>query len=179
MIYDSKEELYFSWYLDELKEAKYIQNYEPQPESYVLSPPVFYEYTKQLKTKPKLIVKKLAREHIYSPDFKIWWSQRAHSIFFHNIECNANLKAISFIANGQKSIIEIKPVFDQNNMTRLFTINQKWMYQKHGIYVQKIIPVKLFEQTFTPEKYLLTDKTNKLRKLKYQPRSLNEFLSQK
>lgn len=177
--FDSKEELYFSWYLDELKKAGYIQIYESQPESYVLSPPIYFEYNKRLKTKTKTIVKKLAQEHIYSPDFSIWWSQRARGIFFYNIEYRSDLKAIPFVANNQESVVEIKPIFDQNNMTRLFTINQKWVYQKYSTYIQKIIPVKLFERTFTPQKYLLTDKTNKQRKLKYQPRTLNDFISQK
>lgn len=178
-VFDSKEELYFSFYLDELYKAGYISAYEPQPESYVLSPPIFFKYTKQLKTKTKQIVKKLTREHIYSPDFKILWTEKAYNVFSRNIDCNADLKAIPFITNCQKSIIEIKPIFDQNNMTRLFTINAKWMYQRHGIYVQKIIPVKLFEATFTPRKYLLTDKTNRPRKLKYQPKTLNDFISQR
>jgi len=175
--FDSDEEWYFSFYLDELYEAGYISEYELYPDSYILSDAVFYEYEKQLKTKTKMIVKKLMREHIYSPDFRIIWADKARGVFFDSIYGQTNLLKVPFITISDNiSIVEIKPVFDQNNMTRLFITNQKWMYHKLGIYVQKIVPVKLFEQTFTPKRYLLTDKSGKPRKLKYQPRSLETFV---
>lgn len=179
-VFDSKEELYFSWYLDELYEAHYILSYESQPRNLILSMPVFHNRTKQLKTKTKKITKTLLREHGYIADFKIEWIRdKSHCLFYHNITCNADLNKIPFIANNHDSIIEIKPAFSRFNMDRVFSLNQRWLYQRHGIYVQKIIPVKLFEATFTPRKYRLTDKTNKQRKLKYQPKSFNDFISQK
>jgi len=181
--YDSNEELYFSWYLDELYEAGYISEYEWQPKQYVLSEAISYEYDKHLKTKTKTIIKKLMQGHIYSPDYKINWNKNARGFFFLSISDQLCLKNIPFIAqetedgwNNYMSIVEVKPAFDRNNMTRLFTINQKWMYQKHGMYVQKIIPVKLFERTFTPKRYLQTDRSGKPRKLKYKPKSLEEYL---
>lgn len=183
MIFDSKEELYFSWYLDELKDAGYIEKYESQPESYVLSAPLFYEYDKHLKTKTKTIVKKLMQEHIYTADFKIVWSEKARNIFFNTEANRVDLTKAPFIAadGNAVSIVEIKPLFDQNNMTRLFTINQKWLCQRHGIYAQKIIVDKkngkgLFAETFTPIRYLLTDKSLKPRKLKYTPKILTEYI---
>lgn len=178
--FDSAEEKYFSWYLDELKDTGYIENYEAQPESYVLSEPAFYNHAKQLKTKTKLIVKKLIREHIYTADFRIVWAEKARGLFFNKLIDPIDLSKVPFVSNYYSvSTVEIKPAFDQNNMTRLFAINQKWMYQKQGVYVQKIVPVKLFEKTFTPKKYLTTDKSGKPRKLKYKPTSLEEFLCQK
>ena len=180
MNYDSQEELYFSWYLDELKEVGYIENYEAQPESYVLSEPAFYEYDKRLKTKTKTVVKKLIREHIYTADFRIAWAEKARGLFFNKLIDRVDLSKIPFVSNYYfTSTIEIKPTFDQNNMTRLFTINQKWMYQKQGVYVQKIVPVKLFSETFTPKRYLLTNKSLKPRKLKYTPETLEQFICQK
>ena len=119
--------------------------------------------------------------HVYSPDFSIAWAEKARKIFFNVCGSKVDLYKSPFITDifySHISIIEVKPVFDQNNMTRLFTINQKWMYQLHGVYVQKVVPVKLFEKTFTPKKYLLTDKSGKPRKLKYKPTSLEEFLCQ-
>ena len=183
MKYDSKEELYFSWYLRELQEANYIYHIEYQPASYHLSLPQTHCFVKPLKTKTKIVSVTLLRKHIYTPDFRVLWEQKARGLFFNNHDDEVDLRKIPFITNPTSNslsngLIEIKPVFDQNNMTRLFAINQKWLYHQHDIYIQKIIPVKLFEATFTPQKYLLTDKTNKQRKLKYQPKTLNEFLSQ-
>jgi hypothetical protein len=76
-------------------------------------------------------------------------------------------------------LIEIKPIFDQNNMTRLAIINQKWVMEKHGLFVNIVIPDKLFENTFTPKRYLRCDASSKERKLKFSNvKSLDEFLNQ-
>ena len=125
-----------------------------------------------------MIVKKLIREHIYTPDFLILWNEKARGVFFNNLLDRVTLSKIPFTVKGlcDKSIIEIKPAFDQNNMTRLFTINQKWLLEGIGVYCQKIIPVKLFSKTFTPVRYLKTDKTNKKRKLHYIPKALKEYV---
>jgi len=185
MEFDSNEEKYFSWYLDELKEAGFVEKYEAQPESYVLAEPVSYSYNKYLKTKVKHIGKALIQKHIYTADFKIYWAYKARGIFFYNILDEKDLTKIPFVTvHSNYTLIEIKPCFDRNNMTRLFTINQKWLYKEHSIYAEKIIVDKkngkgLFPDTFTPAGYLLTDKTNKPRKLKYEPRSLNQYLALK
>ena len=73
--------------------------------------------------------------------------------------------------------LEIKPKFDQNNMTRLFKINQKWVFDKHGLFVDLVIPETLFEKTFTPKDYLTTP-TGKQRKLNYKPKSCQEWLQE-
>lgn len=180
--YDSNEEKYFSWYLDELYEAGYIREYQVQPGSFILSEPILYEYEKKLKTKTKHCVKKLMQGHIYTADFRISWSEKARGIFFDSICGQTNLKIPFIVKYIPISIIEIKPAFDRNNMTRLFTVNQKWVYQKYGTYVQRVTVDKkngkgLFPETFTPAKYLLTDKTRKPRKLKYEPRTLAEYVT--
>jgi hypothetical protein len=36
----------------------------------------------------------------------------------------------------------------------------------------------IFKKTFTPERYLLTDKSFKPRKIKYATRSIKEFITQ-
>lgn len=182
MEYDSDEELYFSWWLDELKETGYVHSYESQPESYVLTPPVFYEYDKHLKTKTNVVVKKLLQEHIYTADAQIWWYEKARGLFFNIVADRVDLRKVPFIAsNMHTSIVEIKAGFSKYNMGRTFSLNQKWMMQTHGIYVNKIIisnKTGLFKDTFTPARYLLTDKTNKPRKLYYTPRTLQEYESE-
>jgi len=111
MVYDSKEELYFSWYLSELKDAGYIEKYESQPESYVLSPPLFFEYDKHFKTKTKTIVKKLMREHFYTADFRIVWAKKARNVFFNTEADRVDLTKVPFVASDGNavSIVEIKP----------------------------------------------------------------------
>ena len=199
--YDSPEELYVSWYLDELVEAGYVLKYDYQPTPYRLSPRGTYIWGKELKTKTKRTESTLLHEHIYTPDFKITWDGIARSIFVKNVDMfwrtiatpsdayvcketpfwvrNTSFMDGSFLESLQplfESILEVKPLFDRNNMTRLFTINQKWVYDKYGVYVQKIIPQKLFKDTFTPMKYLLTDSGKQKRKLIFAPKTLEEYV---
>ena len=157
--YDSKEEIYFSWYLDELFEAGYIDEYCRQPEPFSLFDPVKYNWIKPLKTKKKEMTTTLMRAHSYRADFQIFWLfNNAKGLFF---DIN-KLTAGPFFAKYGISFIDVKPSFDQHNMTRLFHINQKWVHQRFGVYVQKIVPQKLFKATFTPNRYLYTDKSAKL-----------------
>ena len=73
--YKNKEELYFSYYLDELKKAKLIKNYTYEEETFELSPKVEFDYQKitQLKTKLKIEDKSktLFQPCTYNPDFII------------------------------------------------------------------------------------------------------------
>ena len=175
--YDSPEELYVSWYLDELGEAEYLWSYDFQPVSFNLSLDVRYEWQQIMKTKTKSMSSALLQKHVYTPDFKVHWADKSIGLFIKSIKfVTINKSAPFWINNSGESIWEVKPSFDRNNMTRLFTINQKWVYDKYGIYVQKIIPWKLFAETFTPEKYLLTDSGKQKRKLIFTPRTLEEYV---
>jgi len=180
--YDSPEEAYVSWYLDELVEAGYVEDYVPQPKSFTLSEKGSFAWEKVLKTKSKRMSSTLIQGHIYTPDFLIDWDREANGLFFKNLLFAGENSKYAMFANRRDgplvyyTYIEVKSIFDRNNMTRLFTINQKWMYDKYGIYVQKVIPQKLFEQTFTPERYLLTDMGKQKRKLTFTPRTLGEYI---
>ena len=200
----SKEELWISYYLDELKRSGLVTEWKYEPHSYALSEPLLYQWIKQLPTKQTIQESALIRGHEYTPDFLIRWDKRAHHVLFNTIGDGINLKSVAFIANqtSNVSLIDVKPAFDMNNMTRLFTINKKWMLQKYGIFVQKIIPVKetkhyhkvgngkkakpvfshstwsgIFPNTFTPDRYLFTDVSNKPRKINYKPISLRDYIA--
>lgn len=139
------------------QEAGFISGYESQPESFVLSDPFFYLFDKKLKTKTRRVSQKFIPEHLYTADFKLEWAEKARGIFFNGFADSVNLKKIPFIAKNRICHIEVKPDFDVHNMQREFSINQKWVFQKHGIYVQKVIPSCkrgfLFAKTFTPKKF--------------------------
>jgi ribosomal protein S8 len=186
--FDSTEELMFSHYLDELYEAGYIESWEHHPESFILCPPVFYECDKQLKTKTKVLVKKFMAKHGYTADFKIIWN-------FDTLDSRIDLKKSLFVANTKRntayysiidyySIIEVKPAFSLFNSQREFAINQKWLYDSHRIYAQKIIPINkkktgLFQISFCPKKFLYTEKTKKLKKLNFAAKTLEEFVEER
>jgi hypothetical protein len=185
--FDSEEERLFFLYCEELKENGYIKNFTFQPNSFLLSDNVTFDWIKVMKTKEKKMVSTLLQPHSYTPDFWIEWNPKFYGKFYLDIHDGKNkLDSVPFINNIDNngndigSYIEIKPSFDMNNMTRLFVINSKWMYQEHRIYVQKIIPIGkkncLFANTFVPQKAMFTLKTNKPKKYKFETKSLEEFL---
>jgi len=189
--FESKEELWISYYLDELLKVGFIIDWQYQPKTYTLFEPFTYEWQKELTKKNKTKVSALIRGHEYTPDFMMVWHEKARYLFFNSIEDKINLKEANFIAHSGNnlSIIDVKPQFDMQNMTRLFVINQKWMMDKFGLYVQKIIPIKetkhkqkssiwsgIFPKTFTPERYFFTDVSMKERKINYKAIRLNEYL---
>ena len=181
--FDSNEELYFYWWCEELKEKGVIADIITQPDSFPLSDRFDALCTKTLKTKSKDSSQILIREHVYTADVQVTWNEQYNGLFFYNInaviaEYKYNSEVFKFFASiGSKSYFEVKPSFDQNNMTRLAKINQKWVFDKHNVLVNIVIPEKLFEKTFTPKNYLVTTKSNKPRKIKYKNIiSVDEFL---
>ena len=123
MEYKSKEELYFSWYLDELKEIGYIQEYEYEPESLSLSESI------SIKTKGKKKSRLLLRESSYSYDFRITWNKDVPETMVSDI--NNALDTSIFISQMQQSFIEIKGERDLHNMSRLARFIVKMIYLKY------------------------------------------------
>lgn len=150
MHFDSKEEQWFSWWLDELRGKGFVSEYQRS-----VSIPLF-EANKELKL----------RAHEYTPDFLISWSPGAIN----------GLKLDWKKDRPNLSEVEIKPSFDAHNMTRLFKLNQKWVYQKYGIYIELVIPEKLFEKTFCPDRFKYTDSGKGLRKLKQSYLNIDEYI---
>lgn len=160
--YRNNEELFFSYYLDELKKHNIIESYEYEPKSFLLSDEVTFNYTKitQLKTKVKVEekTKALLHKHSYTPDFKIIPETIGYrrNIFSSNpkdfpifIVSDYHEKYLGRCCN----FVDVKGTFSRNLSTSItFPLNAKWMYQKYRIYVQKIKPFDLFKQTFTPKK---------------------------
>jgi len=177
----SNEEIYFSWYLDELIENGYVVKYKQQPIPFSLSDKITKSYQKTivLKTKTKVEDKLeiILNKHIYTCDFKILWDIKAYGIFYcylnDKIKQNSNL----VIADKNNiSFAETKADYDMNNMTRLFTINQKWVFSKFGIIINLCKLPKHFKDTFTPTKYLFTDKSKKPRKINYKVITLKQYI---
>jgi hypothetical protein len=180
-IYDSKEEIYFFWYLTELYNNGFIFQINYQPQTFTLADKQEYYWTQVLKTKTKQMLATILQGHDYTPDFLIIWSSRAQGILYNKSDDIFNFRKNVFV--GKKytysqdvSFIEVKAEFGKYNSFRWFTINQKWVYQKFGIYIQMVKPISLFKKTFTPERFLFTDGGKQPRKLKYKPTLLEEFL---
>ena len=179
--FDSEGEEFFYHYLNELKEAKYVDDFIYQPETFKLSEKILYPY--DIK-KSKIVNGTLLNAHEYTCDFKIYWNISALNVFYLNVDNKKPLNKIPFIAQNNISYCECKPYWDQNNMTREARINIKWVYKQFGILVQIIIPTApnkkcLFAKTFVPfsENVRYTRKTKKQKIFKYTVKSLQEYVN--
>lgn len=139
---------------------------------------------------------KIIPKHSYTPEAIIVWKDNeaegrsAKNVFFTDIddETVVHNAKIPFVAqrytieelgihNEYVSIIEVKPDFDFKNMSRLVKINKQFLYVVTGLVLNICYIPKLFIETFTPERYLLTDKTMKQRKINFTITKLNEYVT--
>lgn len=184
----SDEERYFYWWCQELIKEGFIKEVTYEPNSFELTPPVKYTVTEKLKTKTKPKSEHILAKHSYTPDFLIKWNNSAIDKLFKKASTiGNNFKDYSLIAHSKVfsdgyfySYVEVKPTFDQHNMTREAQINIKMLHHKYNILVNlvKIGNKKgsFFDNTFTPQKYLFTDKTKRKKVLKYKPIMTQQYL---
>lgn len=202
--FDSKEELYFYWYLKELVRYGYVEKYVYQPKSFVLIEPVNSIQIIPGKLKRKIKSTMLLREHTYKADFLIYWNNKAEKVFYAMIDeiiagapfrhdhypFIANMRKNASNVNNAYSVVDVKGNYSQNDAYRRFSTDQKLVMDKMNIYVQKIVPAPsidkngkikvanaLFLKTFVPERYLLTDKNKEIRKIRFPVRSINEYVN--
>ena len=171
-IYDSQEEIWFAQWLDELKDNGFITSWSRDTETIVVAPPLVSTY-KQGKTLKKQTV---LRKFHYTPDFIINWDEKAAGLFYNTL--NTSKITQPFISQNNVSIVETKPEFDRNNMTRLFREIQKLLWITQSKFINLVILPELFSLTFTPRAFLKT-KTGLKRKItKWNPLTLQEYLQQ-
>ena len=165
--YDSQEEIEIAMWIEEAIEAGLIMpKVVYQPEAYKLSPKQTKTVLKQLKTKSKQVEKHLLHPHKYTADFKIIFTTKGK-------------KLLPFIGSGHndtRAVIDVKGAFNQHGGDREFSINQKWTYEKYGVFVNKVIPEKLFKSTWVPDGARLTSKTRQIKKKYAKCKTIEEFL---
>ena len=183
--FDSKEELYFSWYLDELKRQRYINHWQRNETSYNLFGGLVHSYIKPMKrVEDKILTQTILQPSSYTPDFIIYWEPKAIGIFVSKESKTVGKIITPFLCTDDEliSIVETKGTFDMGNMTRLANNNIKFVYEKYQVYINMVKVPTIFKHTFTPERYLFTDKSMQPRKINYGtkkkpigPRTLSQF----
>lgn len=160
MSFDSVEEgEFYAWCL-EAKEHGFIEDFVYHPEPFKLS-------ERQSTTRTKVYYTKVRRErrekveevflfhpHEYTPDFKLSLSDKwldKFSTALHHDDFNV-------------AWIDVKGTFGMFHDDKSFSINQKWVYQKYGVVVNKVVPKRFFPKTWVPTSARYTDKTGKVRK---------------
>lgn len=198
--FDSHEEELVAEWCEELFDYKFINKYELHPKPFNLSNTVYGTRVTYRKTKEDLITDiEYLHSHHYTADIKIKWNKDAYGIFCVKVDDKKYSTNDYLICdNNLISYIEVKPIFDQNNMTMMFSINKKWVYKEYGHYVNTVIPsvfnkprTNLFQKTFVPQ-YLYHTLVYKKRietkkgvknvgdsKLKFVPTFLEEYIDKK
>jgi len=137
--FDSHEELVFYRWCKEAEMAGYLERFEYHPKPLKLSGRIVRRTQKILKAKIKTIDKFLLHPHEYTLDFVLY-----PTVLFERFKHGL----VEFVDNVY--YIDVKGGFNLYNNHRDFSINQKWVYEKFGIYVNKVEPKKFFAKTWTP-----------------------------
>lgn len=166
--FDSPEESEFYAWCEEAKAAGLLTDFKYQPETFTLADRVSMEVTEVYFTKARRERRERTRErfifhpHVYTPDFKLVVGTL--DSYFHPL-----------LKTGDEYWVDVKGGFSVHNDEKPFSINQKWMYQKHGIIVNKVIPDTFFVKTWVPEIARYTPKTGKLVKKYINARTIKDI----
>ena len=137
----SNEEWFFYHWLLEAEYKNLVENIEYEAKYFILSPPVTVPMVKQLKTKTKTVDKHLFHKHYYTPDFTFKVVADILRPYFIDTLCQRT----DYITT------DVKGNFNPYGDGRDFPVNQKWTWDKFEVYVEKIVPDKLFKKTWCPE----------------------------
>lgn len=178
--FDSDEEMYMWAWLEEAKALGLVIRFKWHPKPFLLASKAM---AKQRTVKRKIVQVSsvfLLHDHVYEYDFKVELNPKYEGKLFTTI---ADYHKMPIVANRRPDgtvywLVDVKPSYmkDQGSNTR-FPLNQKWVYAKFNLYVQKIVPEDslspkkegFFSNTFVPKAY-------RYRPMKKRP---NEFLKVK
>lgn len=138
---DSREEIeFFSW-LDSLPKDILIE-YEYQPPSFEIFPSI---KTNVFKSENKMIERVILRRHVYTADFKLKFnSQYLNQLSELFIITENSIKEEKDIGLTTIEVyVDVKGTFNRFSGDRVFSLNQKMVFSKYGIFVNKVVPKKL------------------------------------
>ena len=166
--FQSNEEYEFYHWLLEAELHGLVSEIEYQPCTFVLSDPIQYTKEEHLKTRIKYVKRHLLAKCEYTPDFRF---------MVHNSSIQSLLKNTHTIAYN-KTIVDVKGGFagKRNSSAVTFPIKQKWLYKQEGIYVEKVVPEKLFKKTWVPEMARLSPKKKQPVKKYLGCKTINDFM---
>jgi hypothetical protein len=150
----SDEEYHMTLWLNEAVEFGLVEDWDYEPKSFELLPERNYLEVVQKKTKTSVVEKHLHQSANYTPDFRIAFTALGENKLL------PYYKKSMYASNNKREIfVDIKGSYSPHqNEARYFSLVQKLMMDKLGIWVQKVIPYaghwrrSLFCETFAPSK---------------------------
>lgn len=178
---DSMAEAHTLMYFLELQKGGFIKNIR-RSESYMLFDTVTKNWIRHLVTKSVPEVETLLSSHLYTPDFYFELTDKGRELpLFVDINSTKKLrefKKYNILHQDGKVHIETKGTNfrHKTNTQEKFSVDSKWIWEKHKIFVNLFIPCKVFPLTFTPTEYLFTDVSRQLRKIDWKIRTMYEYI---
>lgn len=199
-------EMYFEWWLNELKVVDMIYDWDRESQVFELFPSYRARRKKYFKTKlPEDDHYSLLRKETYTYDYRIFWNVKTVYLFFNpsnfsdhrktNVEVYPDtLFHAEFIRGQWTSYVDVKPpskaaqFSGSMNSFATFPIKQRILLWLHNTYVNKTVPipmsgsgetVALFPNSFTPYRFLSTDKGKQARKIKFDMRTLSTYVEER
>lgn len=202
---ENNEEKYARWYFEELQTAGYVKRIDREVETISVLPEFKHKRVKRFVKKDNVEEDfTLLKAVNYTYDFRIIWTDKAINLFteIFNPQGAFLFGEPFFISHYIKinNVIEIVSYIDVKPHTMAarfggklstfytFPFIQKFLLHTRGLFINKMIPVNMgkygintcmFAQTFTPQRYLFTDKGKDLRKIRFKKNTLNNFISQR
>jgi hypothetical protein len=176
--FESEAELWFLMWAFELHNKSIIKIIR-RASTYQLTEGLDNHYV-IINNKGKELTKRqtILRPSVYTPEFEIFWNNPSYKRFVWIGEpTKIEVPLIGDITEeGIRTLIECKSDFDFANMTRLFKNNQKFLWDKHKVFVNLVKIKEFFKKTYCPAEFLKT-RTGKERKLDFEPISIEQYLN--
>lgn len=142
--FDSWDEYHFYLWILDGKELGLIKEAKFYPKAFELSDIITYNKEMVLKTKTKIVKKKLLAPHVYTADAIVRFDILFKTLF----------PSTAFVEHEGIAWFDVKPSVNPKYIkygsSKTFPLNQKWVYQRHGIYINRVMMKVLFHQTWCP-----------------------------
>lgn len=155
----SNEELWFYYWLLEAQEVGLVLSWAYESTDFMITPKQTRPHYEKLKTKIRQTEKHLLHKHSYKPDFD-FIIDRDHPL------AKRVADAILISYDGM-FWTDIKGEYNPHGGDRVFSINQKLVYSKYHIYINKVVPRNFFMETWAPESIVYGKGKKKIRLAKW------------
>lgn len=159
IVFDSDEELDFHYFLKDCALYGLVEDIVYQPEQYELTSKATRQIWKTFKSKPpEPRSRHMFHPHVYTADWSIVWTSKFFEVFPHAplLLVDATDRQSREILDLQFctkqgifrgwGIVDVKGAYNAHGGDRLFPVHQKWMWDKFGIPLTKIIPQEFFQK---------------------------------
>lgn len=166
--FDSVEEMEFEAWCKDALSLGLASNVVYHPPAFQLSPRQSVQKTVQMKSKTKTVDHFLFHPHEYTADFKLTLTEDGKE-FLHT-------EGVLHLMVPNEMFVDVKGGFNIYNDDKPFSINQKWVFEKYGVFIYKVIPKKWFLKTWVPEAARLTPKKRDIKECYKNCKTVDEVI---